>query len=82
MQTDYRTYRALEKKKQNLLDGEVVKIGKSLYHINSTYLKTSQDFPVYEVMQDDKQYAYVFFKKYDYEATRTNDHWVLGYRIE
>ena len=64
METDYRTFRALEKKKQLLLDGEIVKIGKSLYHINSTYLKTSQDFPVCEVMQDDKQYAYIYIYIY------------------
>jgi len=81
MTTDYRTYRALEKKKQNLLDGEVVKIGKCLYHINSTFLKTNQGHPVYEIMQDDKQYAYIYYKKYA-EITNIVDHWVISYKID
>ena len=79
---DGRTYHALEKKKEELLNGEVVKIGKHKYHINSTYLKTSQGHPVYEVMQDDKQYTYIYYKKYDYEATRIKDSWVISYKID
>lgn len=81
MNTDYRTYRALEKKIQNLLDGKVIKIGKNLYHINSTFLKTSQGHPVYEVMQNDIQYAYIFYKKYA-EITNIVDHWALSYKID
>ncbi|HEY8891055.1 MAG TPA: hypothetical protein VIM70_12450 [Clostridium sp.] len=78
---DHRTLRALGSKQQNLLDGEIVKIGKNVYHINSTYLKTKQGHPVYEVMQNDKQYAYLYFVKYA-EVTRKNDSWLLSYTIQ
>jgi len=81
MIADYRTYRAVEKKKQDLLDGKVVKIGKNLYHINSTFLKTIQGFRVYEVMRGDKHWAYLYYRKFDHSVTGLVDHWELSDKI-
>jgi len=74
---DGRTYHALEKRTQNLLDGEDVKIGKNTYHINSTEHTTDQGGRIYSIQQNDKHCAYLYYKKYD-PICRQNDGWVIS----
>lgn len=76
---DYRTLIAIEKRKQELLDGQDVKIGKNTYHINSTIYKTKQSHKVYSVQQNDKQYAWLYWQDWDYEKTRKESGFIISY---